>query len=161
MGIFYPSISQSFHLGRVRIICACPSRRPTGLVVAVDDADDRAVGTGNHEECSRDDDEDGPEHHEHPLGRLLLLALAPVVIQPHAAHGLEADQGTEKGTDERNETAENGDGASDDVGDTCTAASASNPGHPVNLCVARKVSCSSEESDEEVLGGELMEYVNF
>lgn len=160
MGIS-PPLSHNHSLRRIRIVRTRPSRRPARLIIAVDDANDRPVGTGDHEERSRDDDEDGPEHHEHPLGRLFHLALAPVVVKPHAAHGLEADEGAEEGADEGDETAEDGDGAGDDVGDAGAATGASDPGHPVDLGVARKVVGSSQEADEEVLGGELMKMLVF
>lgn len=143
-------------LRRVGVIRAAPGCGPTRLIVAVDDANHGPVRAGNHEERSQDDHEDAPEYHGLPLEALVHFSLAPVVVQPHSTHGLEADQGAEQGTDKGDETAENGDGAGDDVGDAGAAAGAADPGHPVDLGVAGKVSGSSQKSDEEVLGGKLI-----
>lgn len=79
-----------------------------------------------------------------------------MVVQPHATHGLEADECAEQGADERDEAAEDGDGAGDDVRDAGAAAGAADPGGPVDCGVARKVSGAAQEADEEVLGGELI-----
>lgn len=143
-------------LRRVGVVGAAPGCRASRSVVAINDTDHGTIGSGNHEESTGNNDEEAPEDHGHPPGGLGLLALGPVVVEPHGAHGLEADEGAEEGTDEGNETAEDGDGTRDDVGDTGDAARAADPCHPVDLRVAGKVSSATEESNEEVLCGELM-----
>lgn len=84
-----------------------------------------------------------------------------MIVKPHGAHGLKADEGAEQGADERDEAAEDGNGGGDDVGGAGDGAGAADPGHPVNLGVAREVGCAAEEADEEVLCGELMELLGF
>lgn len=59
------------------------------------------------------------------------LALGPVIVQPHASHGLEAHGRAEQGADQRDEVTEDGDGACDDVGDDGDAGGAAEPDDPV------------------------------
>lgn len=61
----------------------------------------------------------------------MVLALAPVIVQPHTTHGLEAHRGAEQGTDQRDEVSENGDRAGDDVGDEGYTEGAAEPDDPV------------------------------
>lgn len=56
---------------------------------------------------------------------------SPVIIQPHAPHGLEAHERAEQGTDQRDQRVENGDGAGDNVCDYGDAEGAAEPGDPV------------------------------
>lgn len=70
-----------------------PRRRTTRLPIRLHDADNGSVGTSNHQKGTDDDDEAAPEYHEHPCNRAApVLAPVPVVIQPHASHGLEAHE---------------------------------------------------------------------
>lgn len=55
----------------------------------------------------------------------------PVVVQPHAAHGLETYESSEEGADEGYQAAEIGDRAGDDVGYEHDAGGAAEPGYPV------------------------------
>lgn len=77
--------------GGVRVVRAGPRRRATGLLVRFHDADDGPVGASDHQEGADDDDKGGPDDHEDPFNSgSLLLALVPVVVEPHASHRLEA-----------------------------------------------------------------------
>ena len=76
--------------------------------------------------------------------------LSPVIIQPHAPHGLEAHERAEQGTDQRDQRVENGDGAGDDVCDYRDAEGAAEPGAPVYRRVAGQVSGALEDVDEDV-----------
>lgn len=82
-----------------------------------------------------------------------------MVVEPEAAEELHALQGSEKGTDERNETAENGDTASNDIGDDSHAEGAAQPHSPVGECVGTKMLGASENADESVLGRNLFQHV--
>jgi hypothetical protein len=96
-------------LDRVRVIRAGPRTRPAVGIVANHDLNNTAIRAANHQKRATDNDKDGPAHHGDPARGLLELALVPVVVQPHAAHGLEAHEGAEEGADERDEAAEDGD----------------------------------------------------
>lgn len=87
-------------LHRVRIIGARPGSAAPGFLVRVHDVNHGAVGAGDHQECSGNHYENSKGRRDRPLDRPLLLALAPVVVEPHAAHWLEAHERTQKGTDE-------------------------------------------------------------
>lgn len=78
-----------------------------------------------------------------------------MVVQPHAAHGLERQESTEEGTDERYQAIENGNGACNDVGDNGDACSAGEPDAPVLHGVFGQVTRSTEQANEDVLGGQL------
>lgn len=106
----------------------------------------------HHDEGSDDNHERAPSDHGVPLGGSLLL---PVVVEPHAAIGLEAEEGTEESTDEGDERAEDGDGRGDDVGESSDTDNATHPGDPVLGGVGGKILSSSEDSDEGVLGSQL------
>lgn len=80
---------------RVRVVRAGPRGRTPGLIVRVDNSNNRPIGAGNGQETPRDNNKDTPADHEHPPGRFLGLALAPVIVQPHEAHWLEAHEGAE------------------------------------------------------------------
>lgn len=85
----------------------------------------------------------------------MILALGPVIVQPHATHGLEAHWGAEQGTNQRNEIAKDGNGASDDVGDHCDAESASEPDDPVLDGVGGQMAGAVEDADEDVFASDL------
>lgn len=98
----------------VRIISAGPRLGTAILVVRVDNTQDRPIRTADKEESTRHDNENRPR--DHGLPAPVAVGAAPVVVQPHAAHGLEAHEGAEEGADERDEAAEDGDRRGDDVG---------------------------------------------
>lgn len=136
----------------LRIIRTRPSRRPTRLLITINNRNNRAIRPPNHEERPRKHDKRTPGHHGHPPQRLARLARAPVVVQPHAGHGLEAHGGAEEGADERDEVAEDGDGAGDDVGDEGDAEGAADPDGPVREGVGGEVPGALEDADEDVFG---------
>lgn len=83
------------YIGTVRLLAFfSPSNRvgiigtaPRPGLGGVDDAHDRAVGARHHEKRPRRNHEPAPgDHQVPPRGSVL----APVVVEPHAAHGLEA-----------------------------------------------------------------------
>lgn len=121
-------------LNRVRVVFTRKGTRPSALIVNVHDTLDRAISTSNHQEGTYDDEEHAPPDQKHPALTLLrlVLALGPVVVQPHAAHGLDAHDGAEKGTDERDERVEDGNRASNDVCNESDPEGAAEPGRPVN-----------------------------
>ncbi|KAI9695328.1 MAG: hypothetical protein M1820_008680, partial [Bogoriella megaspora] len=75
-------------------------------------------------EPTGDNNKDTPHNHEHPAFRLVYLSLTPVVIKPHASHGLKRHQRSKKSADKSNKAAKNGDSTSDDVRDEGVASSA-------------------------------------
>ena len=81
-------------LCRVRIISTRPSASSLGRV---DDSNNRTISSSNHKESTRNNDEHAPTNHQVPTGVALVL---PVVVQPHAAHGLKREECTEEGTDQ-------------------------------------------------------------
>lgn len=85
----------------------------------------------------------------------MILAFGPVVVQPHATHGLEAHRGAEQGTDQRDEIAKDGDGAGDDVGDDGDAEGASEPDDPVLDGVGSQMAGAVEYANEDVLASDL------
>ena len=139
----------------IRVVFARPPARAARLLVRVNHADDGAVRSRNHQERAGDDDKDAKAHHELPPERPLLLALAPVVVQPHAAHRLEAQKRAEEGADEGDEAVEDGDGARDEVGDEGGAKRAAQPDRPVDDAVGRQVDGSAEDAHKDVLGRQL------
>lgn len=139
----------------VGVVGAREGDRSPGLLVGLHDADDGAVGAGDHEEGAADDDEDAEADHGDPARPLLELAGAPVVVEPHAAHRLEGEEGAEDGADERDEAVEDRDRARDEVRDDGDASGAAEPGDPVLGRVGREMLGAAEEADEDVLGGQL------
>jgi hypothetical protein len=81
----------------------------------------------------------------------------PVVVQPHAAHGLEAHQGAQKCAHERDETTEDRDCGRNNVGGQGDSGGEAKPGDPVLSCGVVEVLCSAQGADKEVLGDELYE----
>jgi hypothetical protein len=138
---------------RVGVIRARPRASATILVVRVDDADNRTIRTTNEEERASDDDEDGPCDHALPLP--VAVGPVPVVVQPHAAHGLEAHEGAQKCAHERDEATEDGDRRRNDVGSQGDSAGEAEPGDPVLSGGVVEMLCSTQSTDEEVLGDEL------
>lgn len=79
----------------------------------------------------------------------------PVIIEPHARHGLETHRGAEKCADQGYQVAEHGDRAGDDIGDKGHAARAANPHHPMDDRVGGQVARAAEDTDENVLARNL------
>jgi hypothetical protein len=138
---------------RVGVIRARPRAGATILVVRVDDADNRTIRTTNEEERASDDDEDGPCDHALPLP--VAVGPVPVVVQPHAAHGLEAHEGAQKCAHERDEATEDGNRRRNDVSSQGDGAGEAEPGNPVLSSGVVEMLCSTQSTDEEVLGDEL------
>lgn len=143
------------HSRRVRVVRARPGSRTAALFIIVNDANNRAVSASNHQESTRDNNEAAPANHQSPLGSPVGLPLTPVVVQPHATHRLEAHERAKQRTDQRNETAEHGHRAGDDVRDESDAGRTSDPGAPVDRRVVRQMLRAAEDADEDVLGGEV------
>lgn len=139
----------------VGVVCAGPGLGTTILGVRIDDTDNRAISTSNEEESAGDNDENGPC--DHTLPAPVAVGSVPVVVQPHAAHRLEAHEGAQKCADERNETAEDGDRGRDDIRSQRYTGSEAEPGDPVLGSGVSEVLCSAQSADEEVLGDELYE----
>ena len=76
-------------------------------------------------------------------------------MQPHEAHRLERHKSAKQGSYERDQAAEDWDGARDDVGDQDAATGAAQPDDPVCDGVVGEVAGAAEEADEDVFGGEL------
>lgn len=140
---------------RVGVVGAGPGRRTAGYLVRVDNADNRSISPGNHQEHAGDDNKHAEADHGHPLPILLLLPLAPVIVEPHATVGLETHQRSQQSTDERYEAAEDGNAAGDKIGNKSYADSATQPGPPVDKGVCGKMMRTSEDADKDVLGGDL------
>ena len=138
---------------RVRVIRARPRLGAAILLVRVHDADNRTISTANQEERASHNNEDGPR--DHALPPPVAVGAVPVVVQPHATHGLEAHEGAQKRTDERNEAAEDGDRGGDDVREQGDAGGVAEPGDPVLGGGGAEVLCAAQSADEEVLGDEL------
>lgn len=100
---------------RAGVVLARPSSRTAGHSIRIDDALHGAISSSDQKEGSADQDENVDENQEHPL-RVADLAV-PVVVQPHACHGVEAHQSSEKGANKGHELAEDRDAAGDAVGD--------------------------------------------
>lgn len=114
------------------VIGARPGSRASRFRIAFNNANNGSIGTSNHQEESSHDDEDAPTDHEYPPGRpATFLALAPVVIQPHTTHWLEAHGGAEEGTHERNQVTEDGNGACNDISEDGGADGATEPDCPM------------------------------
>jgi hypothetical protein len=140
---------------RVGVVRARPRAGATILVVRVDDADNRTISATDEEERARDDDENGPCNHTLPLP--VAVGPVPVVVQPHATHGLEAHEGAQKCAHKRDETTEDGNGRRDDVSSQGDSGGEAKPGDPVPSSGVVEVLCSTQSTDEEVLGDELYE----
>ena len=138
---------------RVGVIRARPRASATILVVRVNDAENRTIRTTNEEERAGDDDEDGPCDHALPLP--VAVGPVPVVVQPHAAHGLEAHEGAQKCAHERDEATEDGNRRRNDVSSQGDGAGETEPHNPVLGGVVVQVVGAAEGADEEVLGGDL------
>jgi hypothetical protein len=119
---------------RVGVVRARPRAGATILVVRVDDANNGTIRTTNEEERASDDDEDG---HELP------------------AHGLEAHEGAQKCAHERDEATEDGNRRRNDVSSQGNGAGEAEPGDPVLSGGVVEMLCSTQSTDEEVLGDEL------
>ena len=74
---------------------------------------------------------------------------APVVVKPHDTEWLEVEKGSEKSTDEGDETTENWNCTCDNVGADNDAESAAEPDHPMGHGVDSKMLGSTEETEEE------------
>ena len=77
----------------VGIIRARPCRTATGSVIGADDTHDCAVGSRNEQERTTDEDKDVDADQEAPLE--VADFVVPVVVQPHAGHGVETHQRSE------------------------------------------------------------------
>jgi hypothetical protein len=140
---------------RVGVVRARPRLGPAILIVRIVDADNRTISTTDEEERASHNDEDGPCDHALPFP--IAVGPVPVVVQPHAAHGLEAHQGAQKCAHERDEATEDRDGRGNNVGGQGNSGSEAEPGDPVLSCGVVQVLCSAESADKEVLGDELYE----
>lgn len=141
-------------LDRVGVVGAGPGWRATSLLHGVDNANNRTVRSTNHQKGTRDNDEDAVGNHQVP-SKGSLTATTPVVIEPHATHGLEGHQGSEKSADERHETSEDGNATGDEVGDDSGSGGAADPGDPVGERVGSEMLRAAEHANESVLGGVL------
>lgn len=139
--------------GGVRVISAGPRLGASVLLIRIHDAHDGAVGAADEQERAGHDDEDGPRDHGLPLP--IAVAAPPVVVQPHAAHGLEAHERAQQGADQADEAAKDGDSRGDDVGGQGDGAGETEPHNPVLGGVVVQVVGAAEGADEEVLGGDL------
>lgn len=143
----------SIHLSGVGVISTGPGGSSTVLVVRVDDTNNGSVGAANQQKGTGHDDEHAPRYHDLPPQ--VAVAAVPVVVQPHAAHGLEAHECTEQSTDEGHQTAEDGDRRGNDVGGERHGSGKTEPDDPVLGGVVVKVVGAAQSADEEVLGGDL------
>lgn len=100
---------------RIGVIRTRPTRSAPIARVIIDQPNYCTVCPTNHAEASRSNNEQAPADHEPPSPISVLLLRRPVVIQPHAAHRLEADECAEQCSDERYQAIEARDGAGDDV----------------------------------------------
>ena len=140
---------------RVGVISTRPRTGTTISLQRVVDADNGSISACNGHECADDNNKDAPANHKIPLGRLVLLALVPVIIEPHTSVRLETHHCTQESSNERHKTSEDGDSASNDVGDDGHAACAGQPGGPVHDTVGVEVLSASQQTDEKVLGRNL------
>ena len=95
-----------FYLTRIRIVCTRPRRSTSIARIVFDQPNNSAVRATNHCKTSDGYDEYAPADHKPPSPISLLLLCRPVVIEPHAAHRLETDSGTEQRADERDQAVE-------------------------------------------------------
>lgn len=149
----HPSLVSS--ASRVGVISTRPRASTTISLQRVVDADNGSISACNGHEGTNNNNKGAPANHKTPLGRLALLALVPVVIEPHTSVRLEAHHCTQESADERHESSEDRDGAGDDVGDDGNAACAAQPGSPMHNTVGVEVLGASQQTDKEVLGGNL------
>ena len=70
-------------------------------------------------------------------------------------HGLDADEGTDRGANEGDEAVEDGDGGRDDVREKNASDDRREPDDPVLDGVSRKVLGTTQDSHEDVFGREL------
>ena len=136
---------------RVGVISTRPWASTTIGLQRVVDADNGSISACNGHECADDDNKDAPANHKIPLGRLALLALVPVVIEPHTSVRLETHHCTQESSDEGHKTSEDRDSASNDVRDDGHAACAAQPSSPMHDTVGVEVLCASPQTDKEVL----------
>lgn len=117
-----------YHSGfsyRVAVVRAAPRRSSaTVRIESVDQTDDRAVSSRDHQESTGHDNEDTPGNHRSPGGGAAVVTV-PVVVQPHNTSWLEAEKCSEKRTDKGYEATEGrdtaGNAVGDNRGDCCTA----------------------------------------
>ena len=145
--------SNSTHLGGVGVVSTSPGSSTAVRVVRIDDANDGSVRSSDEKESTAHNHENGP--HDHGLPLPVAISATPVVVKPHASHGLEAHEGTQQGADERHKTTENGDCRRDDVRDEGDAAGEAEPDDPVLGGVVVQVLGAAQGADEEVFGGDL------
>lgn len=121
-------------LHRIRVVLTRKGTRSFTLIVSIHNTLDRPIGTSNHQESTYDNKEHAPPHQKHPALAFLrlVLSLGPVVVQPHAAHGLDAHDGAEKGADERDERVKDGNRAGNDVRNERYPEGAAEPDRPVD-----------------------------
>ena len=136
---------------RIGIVGARPCSRASSLIIVVDNYNNRDVGTCNHKKETNQYNKNTPCHHEIPAGCPLALVFSPVVIKPHASHGLERHQCRKKGTDQRHKTVEDGNGTGNDVGDNGGSKRATDPDCPVLNGVRSQMPTVSQQTDEDVL----------
>lgn len=140
---------------RIAVVRATPSGRATVCGKGVDEPDNRSIGASDHKESSNGDDEDAPANHCDPSGRSTRVRM-PVVVEPHDAFRLEAEQSTEKGTDKRDKATEGGNTACNAVGDDGRDGSAAQPGAPVREGVGCQMLGTAEKAKKDVLGRDLL-----
>lgn len=79
----------------------------------------------------------------------------PVVVQPHDAFRLEAEQSSEESTNKRDETTERRDTTGDAVCDDSSDGRASEPGRPMHDTVGCEMLRPTQKANEDVLGRDL------
>ena len=84
----------------------------------------------------------------------------PVIVQPHDTFRLEAQECAEQRTNEGNETTERRNAAGNAVGDDSCDGRATEPGGPMCDGVCRQVLRSTQDADENILGGDLRALVS-
>lgn len=128
---------------RIGVIRTRPARSAPIARVIIDQPNHCTVRSTNHAETSRSNNEQAPADHEPPSPISVFLLRRPVVIQPHAAHRLEADKSAEQCSDERNQAIEARDGAGDDVCCDYDSESTREPCGPMRESVCSHVSRAS------------------
>lgn len=100
-------------LHRIRVVGARPCARTTSLIIRRLDRDDRAIRPRHSQVRPGNYNKTTPANHRDPLA--VPLGFLPVVVEPHATHGLESHQCAKERTDERDQTVEDGNAAGNTV----------------------------------------------
>lgn len=137
----------------VGVIRTRPRGGPTIRIVTINNAHNTPICAANQQKRARHNHKHGPHHHSLPAPPPVLAA--PVVVQPHGAHGLEAHERAEQRADERDQPAEDGDRGRNDVRGERDGGREAEPGDPVLGGVVVEVVGAAEGADEEVFCGDL------